>query len=71
MGKIVKFDPKKRRGGSGKGDGKSWTRPEDYGASNKGSRGPAKTPLDPAARNKMAAWALIAVLVAATAWLSF
>ena len=41
MGKIIKFDPKRRRGGQGK---PSWTRPEDYGVAPEPRRKPTAQP---------------------------
>ena len=41
MGKIIKFDPKRRRSGQGK---PSWTRPEDYGVAPEPRHKPATQP---------------------------
>ena len=55
MGKIVKFDPKRRK------SGKSWTRPEDYGAPP-----PPKPPKRPQGNPKLLAQLTVVALIAVT-----
>ena len=55
MGKIVKFDPKRKK------SGKSWTKPEDYGAPP-----PPRPPKRPQGNPRTLAQLTVVALIAAT-----
>jgi hypothetical protein len=62
MGKIIKFDPSRRRSRSGK----SWTRPEDYGAPPPPP--PPREPRGPDGARVLARLTVAALIAITAAW---